>query len=108
MKRFVTVGSERTQVPALGLGTWRFGESTRSRKNEVAAVREALELGYRLIDTAEMYGDGGAEEVVGEALADAIAAGSVRREDVFVITKVLPQNASARGVERAFEASRRR
>jgi diketogulonate reductase-like aldo/keto reductase len=108
MKRFATLGKDQTQVPALGLGTWRFGESTRSRKNEVAAVREALELGYRLIDTAEMYGDGGAEEVVGEALAQAIAVGAVRREDVFIVTKVLPQNASARGVERAFEASRRR
>ena len=107
MKRFVTLGREG-RVPALGLGTWRFGESTRSRKNEVAAVRQALELGYRLIDTAEMYGDGGAEEVVGEALADSVAAGTARREDVFIVTKVLPQNASARGVERAFEASRRR
>lgn len=108
MKRVVTLGTDRTEVPALGLGTWRFGEAARTRASEVAAVRQALELGYRLIDTAEMYGDGGAEQVVGEALADVVAAGALRREEVFVVSKVLPQNASARGVERAFEASRRR
>src|SRR5512134_2645027 len=85
-------------VPALGLGTWRFGESARTRAAEVAAVRSALELGYRLIDTAEMYGDGGAEQVVGKALAEAFAAGALRREEVFVVTKVYPHNATRRGV----------
>ena len=54
-----------TSLPALGLGTWHMGESAASRPQEVAAVRLALELGYRVIDTAEMYGEGGAEEVVG-------------------------------------------
>ncbi len=88
-------------VPALGLGTWRIGESARTRAAEVAAVRRALELGYRLLDTAEMYGDGGAEAVVGQALAEALAAGDVRREDVFVVSKVLPGNASERGVAAA-------
>lgn len=68
----------------------------------------ALELGYRLIDTAEMYGEGGAEEVVGQALADAIAAGDVRREEVFVVSKVYPHNASARGVVAACDRSRAR
>ncbi|HTN48831.1 MAG TPA: aldo/keto reductase [Burkholderiaceae bacterium] len=106
--KFVELGSNSVRVPRLGLGTWRFGESARSRAAEVAAVRHALEIGYRLIDTAEMYGDGGAEEVVGQALADVIASGEVRRDEVFVVTKVLPQHASARGAERAFAASRRR
>jgi diketogulonate reductase-like aldo/keto reductase len=95
-------------MPALGLGTWRLGESKRSRAAEVAAVRTAFELGYRLVDTAEMYGEGGAEEVVGQALAEAIAAGEVRREDVFVVTKVYPHNASARGVAAACDRSRSR
>jgi diketogulonate reductase-like aldo/keto reductase len=95
-------------VPALGLGTWRLGESPPSRSAEVAAVRRALELGYRLIDTAEMYGEGGAEEIVGQALAEAIAAGVVRREEIFVVTKVYPHNASASGVARACDRSRRR
>ncbi len=95
-------------VPALGLGTWRFGESARTRAAEVAAVRAALDLGYRLIDTAEMYGDGGAEEIVGTALAEAFAAGTLRRVDVFVVTKVYPHNASRRGVAAACDRSRAR
>lgn len=95
-------------VPALGLGTWRFGESARTRAAEVAAVRSALELGYRLIDTAEMYGDGGAEQVVGKALAEAFAAGALRREEVFVVTKVYPHNATRRGVAAACDRSRAR
>ena len=94
--------------PALGLGTWRLGESPSARRSEVAAVRLALDLGYRLIDTAEMYGDGGAEDVVGEALGDALRHGGLRRDEVFVVSKVLPQNASRRGVARACDASRRR
>jgi diketogulonate reductase-like aldo/keto reductase len=61
--------------PALGLGTWRVGENARTRRAEVAAVRLAIDIGYRLIDSAEMYGDGGAEEVVGLALAEALRAG---------------------------------
>ena len=65
-----------TWVPALGLGTWRMGENRGvPRAAEVAAVRTALDIGYRLIDTAEMYGDGGAEEVVGAAVRQAISAG---------------------------------
>ena len=80
-------------VPALGLGTWRIGESARSRRAEVEAVRLALVIGYRLIDTAEMYGEGGAEEVVGEALAQ----GPVRRDEVFLVTKVYPHHADHEG-----------
>lgn len=97
-----------SQMPALGLGTWRLGESGRRRSTEVAAVRRAFELGYRLVDTAEMYGEGGAEEVVGQALGEAIAAGDLRRENVCIVSKIYPQNASARGVPRACDASRKR
>ena len=97
-----------TPIPVLGLGTWRMGESASRRVREVAAVRRAFELGYRLVDTAEMYGEGGAEEVVGRALADAVRAGTVARADVFVVSKVYPHNASRRGVAAACERSRRR
>lgn len=95
-------------VPALGLGTWRMGEKPGTRAQEVAAVRFALEHGYRLIDTAEMYGEGGAEEVVGAAVADALARRVVRREDLFIVTKVYPHNASRKGVVDACERSVRR
>jgi diketogulonate reductase-like aldo/keto reductase len=94
--------------PALGLGTWRMGERERERRAEVAAVRLALEMGYRLIDTAEMYGDGGAEAVVGEALADALRSGVCRREELVIVSKVMPQNASRRGVFEACDGSRAR
>ncbi len=94
--------------PSLGLGTWRMGESARERPREVAAVRLALEIGYRVIDTAEMYGEGGAETVVGQALAEALRAGTVAREDLFVVSKVDPHNASHAGVAAACERSRQR
>src|SRR5450755_1211469 len=95
-------------LPVLGLGTWRMGESARARQAEVAAVRCALELGYRLIDTAEMYGEGGAEEVVGQALAEAMRAGALAREEIFVVSKVYPHNASRGGTRAACEHSRKR
>jgi diketogulonate reductase-like aldo/keto reductase len=94
--------------PTLGLGTWRLGEGARSQRTEIAAVRRAIELGYRLIDTAEMYGDGGAEAVVGAALSDALRSGDCRREDLVVVSKVLPSNASERGVAAACDRSRAR
>lgn len=94
--------------PALGLGTWRMGENARMRRAEVAAVRQALDIGYRLIDSAEMYGDGGAEEVVGVALAEALRAGDCKREELTIVSKVLPSNASLRGVIAACERSRQR
>ncbi len=94
--------------PSLGLGTWRMGESARERPREVAAVRLALEIGYRVIDTAEMYGEGGAEAVVGQALAEALRAGTVAREELFVVSKVYPHNASRAGVAAACERSRQR
>lgn len=92
-------------IPVLGLGTWRLGESKSARKVELAALRTAIEFGYRLFDTAEMYGEGGAESVLGEALAAAIAAGEVKRDEVFVVSKVYPHNASRRGTPAACERS---
>jgi diketogulonate reductase-like aldo/keto reductase len=96
MKQVTLPGGDT--VPALGLGTWRMGENRRSRGREVAAIGLAIALGYRLIDTAEMYGEGGAEEVIGEALRDAIGGRVVRREDLFLVSKVYPHNASRQGV----------
>jgi diketogulonate reductase-like aldo/keto reductase len=88
-------------MPALGLGTWRMGEDRSRRRDEVAALRLGLDLGMTLIDTAEMYADGGAEEVVAEAIRG-------RRDDVFLVSKVLPYNASFEGTLRAAESSLRR
>jgi len=95
-------------APALGLGTWRMGESARARTAEVSAVRRALELGYRLIDTAEMYGDGQAEERVGAALAESFRAGTIRRDDVFIVTKVSPHHAGRRDAVAACARSLKR
>jgi aryl-alcohol dehydrogenase-like predicted oxidoreductase len=71
-------------IPVLGQGTWRFGESRQHRAHEIAALRAGFDLGMTLVDTAEMYADGAAESVVGEAIAG-------RRGDVFLVSKVLPQ-----------------
>jgi len=88
-------------VSALGQGTWYMGEDRSARKQEIAALQLGLDLGLTLIDTAEMYGEGGAEEVVGEALAG-------RREQAFLVSKVYPHNASRRGAIAACERSLRR
>ena len=101
-------GSTPLSLPVLGLGTWRFGESRASRAAEIASVRTALELGYRLIDTAEMYGEGGAEEVVGAAVNEALRAGDLRRDELVVVSKVYPHNASRDGTAAACDRSRRR
>ena len=95
------------EVPCLGLGTWRLGEQAGQHRAEVAALRLALDIGYRVVDTAEMYADGGAESVVGEALAAATQAG-LAREVVFVVSKVLPQHAGAKAMQAACERSLRR
>lgn len=89
------------QVSVIGQGTWRMGEDDRQRSREVAALREGLDLGLNLIDTAEMYGEGGAERVVGEAIAG-------RRDEVFLVSKVYPHNASLAGVQAACERSLKR
>lgn len=103
--RFTTLAGN---LPVLGLGTWRMGESSRTRAAEISAVRCALDLGYRLIDTAEMYGEGGAEEIVGAATSAAIAAGTVHREDLVIVSKVYPHNAGRRGAIAACERSLKR
>jgi diketogulonate reductase-like aldo/keto reductase len=90
-----------TAIPALGQGTWHMGESRAALGREVAALRLGLDLGMTLIDTAEMYADGGAEEVVGEAIAG-------RRDEVFLVSKVYPHNASRRGAVAACERSLKR
>ncbi len=99
MKTVALPGGER--VPALGQGTWFMGERAHARKQEVAALQLGLDLGLTLIDTAEMYAEGGAEEVVGEAIAG-------RREQVFLVSKVYPHNASRRGAIAACERSLKR
>lgn len=89
------------RVPALGQGTWRMGEDNRARAREIAALRLGIELGMSLIDTAEMYGEGGAEEVVGDAIQE-------QRSDVFIVTKVYPHNASHEKLPEACERSLKR
>ena len=88
-------------VPVLGQGTWHLAEGKHPREEEIRALRVGLDLGMTLIDTAEMYADGGAEELVGEAIAG-------RREEVFLVSKVLPQNATRNGTITACERSLRR
>jgi len=88
-------------VPILGQGTWFMGAERQRRAEEAAALRLGLDLGMTLIDTAEMYAEGGAEEVVADAIAG-------RRDEVFVVSKVLPQNATRRGTVAACERSLRR
>ncbi|RWP62147.1 aldo/keto reductase [Mesorhizobium sp.] len=87
-------------VPVLGQGTWKMGEDARRHADEVNALKLGLDLGMTLIDTAEMYASGGAEEVVADAIAG-------RRDEVFLVSKVLPSNASRTGVPAACEASLR-
>ncbi|MBR8309174.1 aldo/keto reductase [Burkholderia cenocepacia] len=88
-------------IPKLGLGTWEMGERPARRTDEIAALREGIELGMTLVDTAEMYGDGATEELVGDALAGL-------RDDVFLVSKVYPHHASRRGVVAACDASLKR
>jgi diketogulonate reductase-like aldo/keto reductase len=89
------------RVPAYGQGTWRMGEESAKRAREIATLRLGLDLGATLIDTAEMYGEGKAEEMIGEAIAG-------RRDEVFLVSKVYPHNATRRGTVTACERSLRR
>src|SRR5471032_344810 len=88
-------------VPVIVQGTLHMGEDRQQRQAEVAALRQGIELGMTLIDTAEMYAEGGAEEVVGEAITGL-------RDQVFVVSKVYPHNASRKGIPQACERSLRR
>ena len=105
---FMVTFPGNVQLSSLGLGTWRMGEQAARRRREVSAVRSALDLGWRVIDTAEMYGDGGAEEVVGAAIAAALRNGSLARDDLFVVSKVYPHHAERdrHACRRASAASR--
>ncbi len=89
------------KVPAFGLGTWNMGDDRAIRAEELATLRLGLDSGATLIDTAEMYGDGRSEELVGEAIAG-------RRDEVFLVTKVYPHNASRKGIPAACERSLKR
>lgn len=91
----------QTEVCALGLGTWNMGDDLAKKAEEIKALQQGIELGMSALDTAEMYGDGRSETLVGEAIAD-------RREQVFLISKVLPSHASYQGTKQACEQSLKR
>ncbi|HWG81304.1 MAG TPA: aldo/keto reductase [Stellaceae bacterium] len=99
--RYLRLPGGDEEVPVLGLGTWGMGEARGRDPDMVAALRLGLDLGMALIDTAEMYGEGGAEEVVGKAIAG-------RRDNVFLVSKVYPHNATRRGTVAACERSLKR
>jgi diketogulonate reductase-like aldo/keto reductase len=99
MKRIALPSGEA--VPALGQGTWYFGEDPDRRREEIASIRRGIELGLTLIDTAEMYGEGLAEQLVGEAIAG-------QRDKVFIVSKVYPHNASRRAMHTACDNSLKR
>ena len=88
-------------MPTLGQGTWFMGEASSARKEEISALQHGIDLGMTLIDTAEMYASGGAEKVTGEAIAG-------RRDKIFLVSKVLPGNASRKGTVAALERSLQR
>jgi len=104
----VELGPVGQRWPTLGLGTWRLGESARTADQEVGLLRRALEVGYRLFDTAEMYGEGGAERVLGRALAQALRERGLQRDALRVVSKAYPHHASVAGLRQACDASRRR
>jgi len=92
------LGNTGVSIPAIGQGTWKFGQDNHSEKDEIEALRFGIQNGLTLIDTAEEYGNGGAERIVGQAIQDI-------RNDVFLVTKVSAKNCSYKGVLRAVEAS---
>ncbi|WP_227369885.1 aldo/keto reductase [Halomonas sp. M20] len=94
-------GQATVELPAIGQGTWYMGEGLATSEEEVRALQQGLELGLTLIDTAEMYGDGGAEKVVGQALKD-------RRDQAFLVSKVYPWNAGRDSAIAACEKSLKR
>jgi diketogulonate reductase-like aldo/keto reductase len=90
-----------TAAPALGMGSWYLGEDADRHDIQLDALRAGIDIGMTLIDTAEMYGDGAAEELVGQAIAG-------RRDDVFLVSKVLPHHATRQGTVDACQRSLRR
>jgi len=99
VRPIVLPGGEK--VPCLGQGTWMMGERRDSREAEIAALRAGIDLGMTLIDTAEMYGEGASETLIGEAVAG-------RRDELFLVSKAYPQNASLARLPRSCEASLKR
>lgn len=99
MKHVTLPGGE--SVPALGMGTWMIGEDAATRAEEIASLQHGIDLGMALIDTAEMYGEGASEKLVGEAIRG-------RRERVFLVSKVYPHNAGRKAAQAACERSLRR
>ena len=89
------------KVPALGMGTWMLGDNRARRAEEIATLQRGIDLGMRLIDTAEMYGEGASEKLVGEAIKG-------RRAEVFLVSKVYPHNAGGRALMSACERSLQR
>jgi len=96
-----TVTLDGRAVPAIGQGTWNMGDDPARRQDEIAALQLGLDLGLTVIDTAEMYGDGRSETLVGEAIRG-------QRDRTYLVSKVLPQHADLTGTRRALEASLRR
>jgi diketogulonate reductase-like aldo/keto reductase len=103
MEQVRRFGFTSATVPPIGQGTWKMG-AARDRAREVATLRRGLELGLTHVDTAELYGDGHAEEMI----ADALAGSGRRRDELFLVSKVLPRNASRAGTVAACDASLRR
>ena len=99
MKHVILPSGE--QVPALGMGTWMIGDDAGSRAEEIATLQHGIDLGMTLIDTAEMYGEGDSEALVGEAIRG-------RREQVFLVSKVYPHNAGRKAAQAACERSLKR
>ena len=99
MKKVTLVGVE---VPAIGIGTWHMGEDPSQEQHEIQAIRSGLDAGVRIVDTAEMYGSGKSETLVGKALAP------YQRDDIYLISKVLPHNASKAKLEQHLDASLQR
>ena len=97
LMKFVNITAEE-KVPALGMGTWHMGERRVSHDEEIKSLQHGIDLGMRLIDTAEMYGEGATETLVGKAIAG-------RRDNVFLVSKVYPHNATGRGTIAACERS---
>lgn len=95
--RELTIGD--STVPAIGLGTWHMGDSASTRAEEIKALQDGIKAGARVLDTAEMYGNGRSESLVGEAIKD------FKRDDLFIIDKVLPSNASASRMEHSLDTS---
>lgn len=100
MNEFVTL-KDGTQIPRLGMGTWFLGEHAHTKKQEMEAIQAGLNAGMQLIDTAEMYGNGASERLIGQAI------GEYNRDDIFLVSKVLPYNAGKKHIKKSIDQSLR-